>query len=471
MKNKLSRKITLFVLIILLVVITVMITSVYAITKSFFKTHLVDEIEHRIISHSRAIESRFDLDTIEHVLKMERKDTVQLILFDDTITPLVASGDVEDDELQDYVEWINQARFNHTFPVTHFIENSGTFHMPHIWSIYPIKVEGDTKGYLFIDQDTSEFEQASIKLFLLLLLMGVSAFIIGLLFTLYLTKKISRPLHDMGKVTNQIARGKLDTNLDVYGDDEVGKLADDIRSMARQLKEYRDSRQQFLSYVSHDLRTPITYIKGYSAIMKDATEINEKEWRRHLEVIYREASRMEFLVKDLFQLTQMEEGKISLHKERVEAVSWLQTIVENKQLMFDHQSITYDIHYKEKDKILWIDKERMAQVINNLLENSLRYTGPGGRISLSVYTEDHFDVIEVKDTGIGIPEEDLPYIWDRFYRVDKSRTSKSGGSGLGLAIVKEIITLHGGHIEVDSKVGQGTTFKIYLKPVSSEASE
>jgi signal transduction histidine kinase len=450
-----------------MIVILVMILSVYFISKSFYKEHLTEEVEHRIISHSAAMQARFDIDTIKYILRMEQTETVHLILYDQFYSPIVFSDHIPDDVLESYQAWVKEitqskSAYQH-FPVTQYIVSGKGFHIPHVWSVNPIMIDGEIEGYLFIDQDTGEFQKTKTKLIKLLLLMGFLSFIIGLLLTVYLTRKISKPLHVMGKITHQIAKGDFDTSLHVHGDDEVGQLAKDIRLMAKQLKEYRDSRQQFLSNVSHDLRTPLTYIKGYSALMKNAPEINEDQWKRNVDVIYKEATRMEHLVKDLFQLTKLDVGQIKLILEKVELVPWLQSIIESKQLIFDHHGLTCELTSENKNIEIWIDQERMSQVINNLLENSIRYTNKGGSITITVREEKDTVAIVISDTGVGIPEEDLAHIWERFYRVDKSRSTDRGGSGLGLAIVKELVQLHGGEIEAKSILGEGSTFMIFLQ--------
>lgn len=443
-----------------------MIISVYSISESFYKDHLTEEVEHRISSHVAAMESKFDLDTITHVLKMEKTEAVHLVLFDRSFSPVITSGYIPEDLVGEYQEWgreVTQMGYDYErFPITRYVESGLGFHIPHVWSVHPILVGEEIEGYLFIDQDTGEFEQTKVELVKLLLMMGIVSFIIGLLLTIYLTRKISQPLNAMGRITHKIAKGEFEAKLEVKGDDEVGQLAKDIRSMAKQLKEYRDSRQQFLSNVSHDLRTPLTYIKGYSALMRDMKEINEQQWRRDIDVIYQESTRMEHLVKDLFQLTKLDVGQIKLNLEDVQLIPRIRAIIESKQLMLDQNGIKFTLNYRKEEIEGWIDQERMTQVMNNLIENSIRYTPKGGSITITVREDKEFVKIEVNDTGTGIPEEDIPHIWERFYRVDKSRSTDRGGSGLGLAIVKEMVKLHGGHVEVRSRLGAGSTFTISL---------
>jgi signal transduction histidine kinase len=254
--------------------------------------------------------------------------------------------------------------------------------------------------------------------------------------------------------------------LDRTGRDEVGQLSRDITKMAGQLKHYRDTRQQFLSHVSHDLRTPLTYIKGYSALMKDAEQLPEDEVRRHVDVIYHEAKRMEHLVQDLFQLTQLEEGKMELDLEAVNLIKWLETMVHQRQEIFKQRCLTCRVVRDDPHVHVYakIDRLRMEQVLDNLLENSIRYTEEGGKITIVVQRTETDAIVRITDTGIGIPQEDLPYIWERFYRVDKSRSSAHGGTGLGLAIVKLLVEQHGGEIGVESEPGKGTQFELKLPP-------
>ncbi|MGO4886776.1 sensor histidine kinase [Anaerobacillus sp. MEB173] len=462
MKKRLSTNITIIIVTLLILVIGTMIFVSYTISKTFYKDNLTEDVIHRITAHSQVIEENFNLDTVHHVILMEQKDDVHLILFDTDFYTVVKSNLIHDEWIDIYKEWVIEESQELTeFPIIDYFNTGIDFHIPHIWALQPIVVDDEITGYLFIDQDTGKFEQTKIKLLMLLIIMGIITFFIGLLMTIYLTRKISRPLTEMGRVTNQIAKGDFDNTPSIVGDDEVGQLAKDITSMAKQLKEYRDSRQQFISHISHDLRTPITYIKGYSAIMKDADQVDATDWRRNIEVIYNEAKRMEHLVSDLFQLTKLEEGRIKMDLEQTKAVPWLQAIVESRQLMFDQNSLSYEIIADERIEFT-IDQHRLGQAVINLLENSIRYTEKGGNITIKIEDGRENYVIEITDTGKGIPHEDLPYIWDRFYRVDKSRSSKSGGSGLGLAIVKQVVELHGGEVKVESVEGKGTTFYITL---------
>ncbi|OIJ18878.1 hypothetical protein BKP45_15215 [Anaerobacillus alkalidiazotrophicus] len=462
MKKKLSRKITGFVLIILLIIISTMVILSYHFFKNFYKEHLAHEALDELRAYTVMIEEGMDSEVVSYLaVEKNRERHVQLVYFDPNLNMIDSSGEIQFDWLYQYQIWIKKQQTTHGENLQ-YINTGIDFHIPHIWAYKPIYIDGKLEGFFFMDKDTGEFEKAKQQLALLLLGMGLFALVVGIILTVYLTKVVSKPLIKISQTTREISNGDLDIKLSISGDDEVGQLAEDIRVMTKQLKDYRDSKRQFISHISHDLRTPITYIKGYSAIMRDQEVINETDWRRNLDVIYNEAKRMEYLVSDLFQLTKLEEGKLVLYKERKNILSWLESIVASRQLMLDHQSIDCKVIANNQEIVAPIDEQRLGQAVINIIENSIRYTPKNGYIHLIVSEEDKNITIEIKDNGIGMSQEDLPHIWERFYRVDKSRSRESGGSGLGLAIVKEIVEIHGGSVKVKSEIGQGTSFYLIL---------
>ncbi|MCT8136532.1 HAMP domain-containing protein [Anaerobacillus sp. CMMVII] len=461
MKKKLSKKIAFFVILILLIVISTMVLFSYHFFKNFYKEQLAINVEEELRAYATMIEEGIDEEIVVYlILEKNRGRHVQTIFFDENLEPSYLSHHVSEEWLNEYQVWV-QERYKSGGDTLQYVDTGINFHIPHIWAYRPIVKDGEFQGIFFVDQDTGEFEKAKLQLILLLFAMGLFTLLIGALLTIYLTRVISKPLIKIGETTREIAKGDFDIKLSIASDDEVGQLATDIHAMTKQLKEFRDSKRQFISHISHDLRTPITYIKGYSAVMKDAPQVDETEWRRNLGVIYNEAKRMEYLVSDLFQLTKLEEGKITLHKEEVDLLQWLESIIATRQLMFDNHSITCVVKGNKNEVRAVIDQHRLGQAVINVLENSIRYTPKGGLILVNVIATENEISIEIRDNGIGISKEDLPHIWERFYRVDKSRSRESGGSGLGLAIVKEIVEIHGGTVAVESEEGVGTNF--YLK--------
>jgi signal transduction histidine kinase len=463
MRNRIASKITSIVVFVMMLIIVVMIVSVYFFSKSFYKEHLSHELENRLMVYSSILEGENVEKGEDLSYLIDEKEDLHMVLFSSSFEEIFTTKQTAEKNINHYKKWVQEREIPLNVPLIEHVKSDVNFHIPHIWAVKKIMINGNVT-YLFVDQDTGEFQNTQIRLLVLLLLMGMVLFIVGLFLSLYLSKKISLPLQAMGKTTNQIAKGDYEAELSIQSSDEVGALAEDIRLMAKQLKGYRNSRRQLLSHIAHDLRTPLTYIKAYSAVIKDSSQMEEGIWREYIRVIYQESIRMEHLVKDLFELTKLDEGAIQLKKEEVFIVPWVMAVIESKRLVFDQHSISTVVSYDDGELKVKMDKDRMSQVFNNLVENSIRYT-KGGEIRIHISTDKENVFIQIQDNGQGIPEKDLPFIWDRFYRVDKSRSSESGGSGLGLSIVKQLVELHQGEITVESQLVKGTTFTIKLKKV------
>lgn len=469
LQKSLASRVTAWVMVILLVTVISLIAGANWITKNFYQQHLTDEVTGRIVSHAHLLEKDVDEKVIEYIEEIETGKKSAFLILDDQLNITYLSEKVTETKLHHFLSWINENKDNAIYINEPFIDRVDTairFHIPHVWALMPIFENGDGEiiGYVFLDQDTGDLNHARIQLLGLLAIMGIVTFIIGNLFIVYLTKRISKPLNQISEKTKTIAEGDFDIELEVKGEDEVAKLANSIQSMTKQLKQYRDSRRHFISHISHDLRTPITYIKGYSAVMKEIPPDDNGDWKRNLNVIYQEAVRMENLVSDLFLLTKLEEGKIKLEKEEIPVASWLKALYESRALMFDQKSIRHQLIIEPgcEEITLLMDAYRMEQAVINIVENAIRHTPKDGQIKMFLAKSEQNAILSIEDSGAGIAEKDLPHIWDRFYKADVSRNRDKSGTGLGLAIVKEIVEAHGGSVEVKSELGKGTTFTILI---------
>lgn len=229
-------------------------------------------------------------------------------------------------------------------------------------------------------------------------------------------------------------------------------------------------RKDFIANVSHELRTPLSMMQGYTEALLDEFGDDPEQQKEITAIIHDETLRMKRLVNDLLNLAQLESGHFHTTLQRIDLNDVLVRVGRKFQALASDREIDYVVQ-SATGAIPWVtaDEDRMEQVCINLVDNAIRHTGPGGRVSLILTTRSRFVRLQVSDTGTGIPAEDLPYIWERFYKVDKARTrGHSGGTGLGLAITKHIVMEHGGDIMVDSIVGEGTTFTISLPIATSE---
>ncbi|MDP4086713.1 MAG: ATP-binding protein [Bacillota bacterium] len=221
-------------------------------------------------------------------------------------------------------------------------------------------------------------------------------------------------------------------------------------------------RQDFIANVSHELRTPISMLQGYSeAIVDDIAETQEDK-REMAKIIYDESLRMGRLVNELLDLARMEATQIQLSHEEVNLTVFINRIIRKFQGPAKDNEIYLEAKIPDKDVSLLFDPDRIEQVLTNLIDNAFRHTPKGGSVRLNIAFDDKGTTMEVTDTGSGIPEEDLPFVFERFYKADKARTRGRAGTGLGLAIAKNIIEAHHGHISVQSKLNHGTTFSFFL---------
>ncbi len=281
----------------------------------------------------------------------------------------------------------------------------------------------------------------------------------------WLTGVALQPINEATATALAITRtGNLKRRVPIHRqrNDEIGALINTFNEMLDRLEEMFEKQQRFTGDISHELRSPLTTILGNLSLLRRAKNLPSAEQREMLDEMYSEAERMHRLISDLLLLSQADSG-LTINRAPVELDTLL---LEAYRMAKRRVGEELSIHLLHEDQaVVMGDADRLRQVLDNLINNAIRYTPPGGRIELSLHCRGNQAVLSVADTGQGIATEDLPYIFDRFYRADKARTRAEGGTGLGLSIVKWIIDAHYGRIEVESAPEEGAVFRIIL-PVS-----
>ncbi|MFB5267414.1 sensor histidine kinase [Paenibacillus enshidis] len=323
----------------------------------------------------------------------------------------------------------------------------------------PVNIPSDStiKG-IYVISSLESMENSILTIRWLLVLAGVGTLILALGCIFILSKKLSDPLVKIEEATRKIAKGELDTQLHVPSKDEIGSLVQAINDLAKELKRYRDTRSEFFANISHELRTPVTYMQGYANILSKGYVEDEAEQQKYLHIISEESHRLTVIINDLFELAKMEEGKIELNMKLTDPAEIIRQSMDKVRLKAHEKELELSSHF-EKVSSFYIDPVRFEQILLNLLENAIRYTATGS-IRITLTQEGRQGIVAISDSGPGIPKDELPYIFERFYRVEKSRSRQLGGTGLGLSIVQHLVQLQGGKIEVDSQVGRGTVFKV-----------
>jgi signal transduction histidine kinase len=292
-----------------------------------------------------------------------------------------------------------------------------------------------------------------------LLLGGSVAIIIAFVLTFVLSRRITSPIGVLANAARRLGRGDLSQRVRFRGKGEVGVLAQAFNSMAADLEHAEQLRRNLIADVAHELRTPLSNIRGYlEAIHDRVVEPNAATIRS----LNEEAALLSRLVDELQELSLAEAGELKLVYQAEDIAKLVKQSVTSWQPKVAAKEISLSLDLPDNLPLVNIDRRRVNQVLRNLLENAVAYTGKGGTINVAVAKQGDWVEISVSDTGEGIPAEDLHNIFERFYRVDRSRARATGGSGLGLTIARRLVEAHGGKITVQSELGKGSRFSFTL---------
>ena len=292
---------------------------------------------------------------------------------------------------------------------------------------------------------------------------GLIALLVSVVIAFLLARYVYTPIRQVSQAADQIAHGNYDQEVPVAGDKEVKDLATSFNQMASQVKQSQQTLRDFVANVSHELRSPLTSIKGFAQAILDGTAKDKQAQTKAATIIEDESKRMMRLVDDLLELSKLESGQITMLQEPVNVKELLEHCHDIVAIRAEESGLNLTLDIQSTATVNG-DIDRLEQVINNLLDNALKHTPSGGRVAMAAQ-QPSADIIEitVSDTGPGIPPDQLKYVFERFYRVDKSGTKT--GTGLGLAIAREIIRAHAGNITVLSKLNEGTQFVVTLPAI------
>ncbi len=298
---------------------------------------------------------------------------------------------------------------------------------------------------------------------------GIIAIIFTLISGYFISRSLISPISEMKEVAQAISEGDFSKRAKIRSDDELGVLAKALNGMADELQIKMNSlsimdrmKTDFVANVSHELKTPLTTIKGFIETLETGA-IDEKEnARRFLSIIKKNAERLSNITDDLLKLSELEMGKDRIEKSRFDLKELINDVVLRYGHIVAEKQFKVEEDYYGKNFMINADIHKLEQALVNILDNSMKYTGEGGSIKIEVHDKPEHFVISVEDSGIGIPAVHLNRIFERFYRVDKARSRKVGGTGLGLSIVKHAILLHGGDISIESRENKRTTVTVIL---------
>lgn len=331
--------------------------------------------------------------------------------------------------------------------------------------ILPFTDQNRLEGIIYVYYPLAKISELAQQEVILLVTGAVMFLLVAAFFVYYGMGKILQPLAKLQRAVGKMTKGHYETRVEVTSKDEIGSLSAAFNQMAAAIQREDEAQKSFLATVSHELRTPISYVKGYSeAIQNGLVDAQQKE--EAVQIIAKEAARMERLTNEFMQLARKDEMTVSEYDPLVLAESLRDAIC-----LVSQQAMNKQIQIKQnfdEELIVIGDEQKLKQVWINVIENAIRYSHEHAQIIMTTSKLDNEAVITIQDFGIGIPEEDVPHVTERFYRVNKARSRMDGGSGLGLSIVEQIIQQHNGSLKIESKVEQGTNVMITL-PLMEES--
>jgi signal transduction histidine kinase len=298
---------------------------------------------------------------------------------------------------------------------------------------------------------------------------AIVAIVIALIVAYFVSQSITSPIRDMKETAQRIAKGDFSKKVRIKSRNELGDLAKSLNTMSDELQQKIENLKQmdrirtdFVANVSHELKTPLTLIKGYIETLEDKAIDNRQQAKRFISIIKEHAERLGNIIDDLLTLSELELSKNSIHKTEFDVKSLLDDIALGFGHALTAKRQTLEMNTQGGDFKINADRDKVEQVLVNLLDNSIKYTKEDGHIDVSLFAQEDSIKITVEDNGAGIPKEHIHRVFERFYRVDRARSRQLGGTGLGLGIAKHIVLAHKGEISIESEVKKGTTVRVTL---------
>lgn len=330
----------------------------------------------------------------------------------------------------------------------------------------PIMENDKVIGAIIVYSPVKGIDEATERIVLMMVFAGVISLVIALIFCLVTSKRIANPVQSMAKASMEVANGNRYIQVPFKTEfKEFNQLANVFNYMLQRLEENEKRMKDFVANVSHELKSPITSIKGFTEALIDGKGRTVEDTQKFLSIMEKEANRLSNLVDNLLILCKAD-SHAKVEPQKINIVELIRDVFLNFEVKAYEKSIIFKLQAAYEPLYVNVDPQSLKQIMINLLDNAINNSTEKSEIIVVVNSNSAGVELSVLDNGPGIPEEDIPYIWDRFYRVDKARSRETGGTGLGLAIVKELVVKNGGTANVESHIGKGTAFKLELPGAS-----
>jgi heavy metal sensor kinase len=329
----------------------------------------------------------------------------------------------------------------------------------------PFNLDSRTRVAVIVGRLTSEIQDMLSIFRVIIIYSALAVVLLAGIGGMFLANRTLKPVDHITDIAREIGEGDLSRRINIQSEDELGRLASTLNRMIARLEEAFQKQRQFAADASHELRTPLAIIQAESSLALDKKR-TQVEYRRSLDLVSQEVTYMSEIIGKLLLLARNDAGSEPLNFQEVNVKELFTELSSDVEALAQEKGVAFNLGPMDNLTVQG-DRFRLRQLFLNILDNAIRYTPSGGTVSSLLVRKNGSALVSISDTGMGIPAEDLPFIFDRFYRVDKARSRTDGGMGLGLAIASSIAKLHGGGIEVESQVGKGSTFQITLPLLES----
>jgi len=371
----------------------------------------------------------------------------------------------------DEVDWENQKVTVDEFvqvlegnTITRIGRFGESFPVPVLTVGMPLQINSKTRGTIFLHSPIQGINRTLRDTYEGFWRASILSSILSIVLLYFISRRFSRPLTQMNIISREIATGNFKRRVKVRTKDEVGQLAMNFNAMADSLEKLEIMRRNFVANVSHELRSPLTSMRGYIQGVLDKT-ISAEDQDKYLQIALEETERMNRLINELLDLSQIQTGQFSMDIKVVDINETIRRVLIAREDRINEKGMDVDVDFEKETCLVEGDPDRLQQVVINLLDNAIKFNREGGMISLKTWAHKDNVYVKIADEGMGIPKEEIAHIWEPFYQIDKSRSQKKSGTGLGLSIVKKIIEEHGQNIWLNSEEGKGSAFIFSLQAV------
>jgi len=477
---KIRTKITVtYVVLALLIVASLGVLTSMRI-ESYFKEHLVDELSRQadLVFFILQKDTTYSFSQIDQQVKLIGGLEHLRITLIDTQGNVLADSDIPLPDLSGVKNHLDRPEIQDAkrYGIGHNIRHSTTvdhdfLYMAKLVKKSPKKASFETLQYIRLSVPLEYVQDQINHIRSIVVIVGLGVLLVIIAASILVSRRMTKPLAQIVQVVKQIRSGDLNAQLFVSSNDEIGLVAKAINELVQklksdivQLKKSEQVRSQFLGNVSHELRTPIFAVQGYLETLLNGAVDDPAVNRSFLEKAQSNLSRLNVLLEDLINISQIESGEMKMSLRYFKVNEFLESVGKDYESLAAARSVTLKLSLSTRsDDEVFGDKDRLRQVLNNLISNAINYNKPGGEVVVTSEKKENGIQLSIKDTGVGIPSEHLSRIFERFYRMNSDRSRALGGTGLGLAIVKHIVEAHKSQVQVESIIGEGSVFRFFLK--------